>query len=146
MKGRLLAAIVLVAAHLGVVAWHGAAHTQVGPALPGWQTALLALVQSVLPGLALVMLWKGAARHGALLLGAAMMASLLADLVMHYTGTDAHAIAQVAGGGWARTLRVTALLGILVETAGLWLAGWLLRAAPPTAEGANRAARRRVQR
>lgn len=140
---RTLVASLVVAVALGATAWHAAAHEGLGRPLAGWQTTYTVAFGVVGPFGALVLLWLRRAAGGALLLGFTSLLSIGYDLVSHYVLDGPESIAAVPDAEWSRAYRLTAMLLIIAFSVALWVASWILRAAPEAQ--LNRRSRRRHQ-
>ena len=131
----------LVAVHLGITLWHGAAHRSLDVTLPTWKQAFVYIVILVAPVIAAALLWTRHAVSGAWLFFLSMLGSFLFGAYHHYVLVSPDNIHHLpAGGAGAQSSFVAsaAALAIIELAAAMYGAFCLgaLRAAREKAEGA----------
>jgi hypothetical protein len=120
MESNLLATIVLL--HLAISVVHGRAHTGAAIPLPLASTLFvyLVIIAAPLAGLALTR-WRRAA--GAWIVAASLGGALVFGLINHFVVPGPDHVGHVAAP-WRPLFRVTALLLIASEAAGVAVAIW----------------------
>lgn len=116
-----------VLAHLVVVVLHGRAHTELGVGLSNWQQAYVVLVILLAPLVALLLSWTRYARAGVWLLLLAMLGALIFGAVYHYVIISNDHVAHLPPGEAGGVFRITALLLLVTETAGVIVAAMAMR-------------------
>ena len=126
---RQIAGIVTLAvlAHLVVVLLHGQAHTRLGVGLSNWQQTFVILVILLAPLVALLLSWTRYARAGVWLLLVSMLGALIFGAAYHYLIISNDHVAHLPLGEARGLFRVTALLLLITETAGVIVAAMALR-------------------
>ncbi len=76
--------LVIVVAHLFIVAWHGVSHLQIPVPLSMLQMLFVGIVITLLPLIGAAMLWTKYLNQGAWLIATAMFASFLFGLINHF--------------------------------------------------------------
>lgn len=112
----------VVVAHLIVNLLHGNAHTKLGVGLASWQQVFVIAVILLAPLVALVLSWTRVARAGLWLLFASMLGSLIFGVVYHYVIISNDHVAHLPPGDARGIFRVTALLLVITEVAGVVVA------------------------
>ncbi len=126
MDCRLSHLTIIVLLNAGVNLLHGLAHAEL-KVIPGPLDSLfIGLVIGVAPIIALLLILKGAQRVGGSLLLVSLLASLIYGLYHHFliAGTD-NAL-SMSDGGLSALFLVTALLLLVTETVGSWVAATLV--------------------
>lgn len=113
---------ITVLAHLIVAILHGRAHTELGVGLMRWQQFYVIAVILLAPLVALVLSWTRYARAGLWLFFGSMLASLIFGASYHYIIISNDHVAHLPLGEARGMFRVTALLLLITETAGVILA------------------------
>ena len=119
-------ALYAVVAHAAVTIAHSAAHEVLGVKATPAQLVFIVAVIMVAPLVAGLLLWRGKAKAGALLLIFSMTGSLAFGVYYHFVADTADHVSHVARmspAGWAVVFQATALLLSLIEALGAW-AGW----------------------
>ena len=111
-----------VLAHLIVVLVHGRAHTQLDVGLTTWQQTFVITVILLAPLVALVLSWTRYARTGVWLLLASMLGSLIFGACYHYVIISHDHVAHLPPGDARGLFRLTALLLLITEAAGVAVA------------------------
>ena len=119
-------AIAIVIAHAVVLVAHDVAHRDLVVLLNAWQQAFVYSVIVPGPFIALLLL-RRYRREGYALLLVAMLGSLLFGLYHHYVAVSPDHVDHLPAGDSQGLFRVTALLMILVESAGVVVAALGLR-------------------
>ena len=133
-QNRRIALVVtlVVLAHLVVVVLHGQAHTRLAIALASWQQVYVIVVILLAPLVALVLSWTRYARAGVWLLLVSMLGSLIFGAVYHYIIISEDHVAHLPPGDARGLFRVTALLLLVTETVGVFVAAMLARSRSKT--------------
>ena len=120
----------LVAAHLAVNLIHGAAHSAAEVPITVLQNAFVWIVILIGP---LVALWliRTNRRFGAELLALTMGGALVFGLVNHFIIESVDHVSQVTHPTWRLPFQVSAVLLLVLEAAGVWIAGMALLAKQP---------------
>jgi hypothetical protein len=113
---------IAVLAHLVVNLLHGQAHTKLGVGLTNWQQIYVVTVILLAPLVALVLSWTRYARAGLWLLLVSMLASLIFGICYHYIIVSPDHVAHLPPGDARGLFRVTALLLVITEIAGVVVA------------------------
>jgi hypothetical protein len=116
---------VIVVLHLLISIPHGSAHSELHIRLAQWQSAYILLVITVLPFVALMVMWK-ARRVGFLLLLVSMAASFIFGVFYHFIAVGPDNINSLPAQPSAHTFQWTAIALALIEAAGFLagLIGW----------------------
>ncbi len=126
LDDRLSYLTIIVLLNAAVNLLHGLAHAEL-QVIPGLTDSLfIGLVIGVAPLIALLLVLKGSQRVGGSILLVSLLASLIYGLYHHFliAGTD-NALSTSNGGSGALFL-VTALLLLVTETVGSWVAATLV--------------------
>ena len=122
-KSRLRWLVTLaVLAHLVVVLIHGRAHTDLGVGLGNWQQLYVMVIILLAPLIALALSWTRLAKAGVWLLLISMLASLVFGAVYHYIIISNDHVSHLPPGEARGVFRITALLLLITETAGVVVA------------------------
>ena len=122
-----IAVTITVIAHLIVNLLHGRAHTKLGVGLTSFQQFYVIAVILVAPLIALLLSWTRYARASLWLLLASMLGSLIFGACYHYIIVSSDHVAHLPPGDARGLFRVTALLLLITEAAGVVLAAIALR-------------------
>ena len=119
----------VVAAHLAVNLIHGAAHSGAEVPITVIQNAFVWIVILIGP---LVALWllRTNRRFGAELLALTMGGALVFGLVNHFIIDSADHVSQVTNATWRLPFQVSAALLLVLEAAGVWIAGMAIAKQP----------------
>jgi cytochrome bd-type quinol oxidase subunit 2 len=125
MKLLIILAVAIVVLHLLISIPHGTAHSDLHVQMSQWQNAYILSVITILPLLAIVVLWKSR-RLGFLLLLISMAGSFLFGVFYHFIATGTDNIAFLPSNQSANTFKLTAVLLAVTEAVGLIIAiiGW----------------------
>ena len=126
MRLTSLLVLLVVAVQLGLVAWHAAAHDQLGVEIPAWRTWFEVAFASAITALAALLMRRRRALAG-VLLALASLAALVEGIAYHYVVEGPDLLRDAPQGEWTRALRATGLLLVMTESLLLAAAGWLLR-------------------
>ena len=120
----------LVAAHLAANLIHGAAHSGAAVPITALQNAFVWVVILIGP---LVALWliRTNRRFGAELLALTMGGALVFGLVNHFIIESVDHVSQVTHPTWRLPFQGSAVLLLVLEAAGVWIAGMALLAKQP---------------
>jgi hypothetical protein len=122
-----IAVTITVIAHLIVNLLHGRAHTELGVGLTSFQQFYVIAVILLAPLIALLLSWTRYARASLWLLLALMLGSLIFGACYHYIIVSSDHVAHLPSGDARGLFRVTALLLLITEAAGVVLAAIALR-------------------
>jgi hypothetical protein len=122
-----IAVTITVIAHLIVNLLHGRAHTELGVGLTSFQQFYVIAVILLAPLIALLLSWTRYARASLWLLLASMLGSLIFGACYHYIIVSSDHVAHLPPGDARGLFRVTALLLLITEAAGVVLAAIALR-------------------
>ena len=116
-----------ILAHLVVVLVHGRAHTELGVGLTSWQQSYVMTIILLAPLVALVLSWTRYARVGVWLLLCSMLGSLIFGASYHYIIISNDHVAHLPPGEARGLFRITALLLLITETAGVAVGAMAVR-------------------
>ena len=122
----------VVLAHLVVNVLHGQAHTRLAIALASWQRVYVIVVILLAPLVALALSWTRYLRAGVWLLLLSMLGSLIFGAVHHYVLISKDHVAHLPPGDARGLFRVTALLLLVTETVGVFVAAMIARSTSKT--------------
>jgi hypothetical protein len=122
-----VAVTITVIAHLIVNLLHGRAHTELGVGLTSFQQFYVIAVILVAPLIALLLSWTRYARASLWLLLASMLGSLIFGACYHYIIVSSDHVAHLPPGDARGLFRVTALLLLITEAAGVVLTAIALK-------------------
>lgn len=120
--------IACVMAHALVGTVHGLAHKHMGIDLTLLQNVFILSVITLAPLLAAILLWTRLKKAGALLLLLSMLGSLIFGAVNHFLITSPDHVLHLPPSDWRFTFQVTAVLLVITECLGGWIAASALRA------------------
>ena len=118
---------IAVLAHFVVTTIHGQAHTSLGVGLSTWPRLYVLIVIMMAPLVALAFSFTRYVRAGLWLLLASMLGSLIFGAVYHYIIISPDHVAHLPPGDARGLFRVTAVLLLITEAAGVVLAVMMLR-------------------
>jgi len=121
---RKTAAFVVIG-HFFIVLIHGIAHFQLEIFSSLWATVFIFAVIWIAPILSLILLYKGQANSGALLLFASMAGAFIFGGYNHFIAVSSDHIAHAPQGIWLVPFQITAILLALAEIAGSAIGLWL---------------------
>ena len=116
-------AVIVVLAHAGVAALHGAAHRQLAIGLSQVQNIFVVLVITLAPLLSLVLLWRGFRQAGGWLLAASMLGSLIFGVYYHFVEMSPDHVSQTPTCAWGMVFQITAVVLAHLELCGLGIGG-----------------------
>lgn len=116
-----------VLVHLVVVVLHGRAHTALGVGLTSWQQSFVMTVILVAPLVALALSWTRYLKAGVWLLFGSMLGSLIFGAAYHYIIISHDHVAHLPPGDARGLFRITALLLLITETAGVSVGAMAVR-------------------
>jgi hypothetical protein len=122
-----VAVTITVIAHLIVNLLHGRAHTELGVGLTSFQQFYVIAVILLAPLIALLLSWTRYARASLWLLLALMLGSLIFGACYHYIIVSSDHVAHLPPGDARGLFRVTALLLLITEAAGVVLTAIALK-------------------
>ena len=137
MKRVALYGTVVVLMHLVVGLLHGRAHTELQIGLSSFQTLFAVGVITIVPLLAMVLLWTQHQRFGLMLLTVSMAGACLFGLSYHFVIPSPDHVAHVPAGFWGDVFRITAVLLALSEALGSILGVVWLRMQTKSFNAAN---------
>ena len=117
----------VVLAHMVVTLLHGQAHTRLAISLASWQQFYVIVVILLAPLVALALSWTRYAKAGVWLLLGSMLGALIFGAVYHYIIISEDHVAHLPPGDARGLFRITALLLLVTETAGVIVAAMLAR-------------------
>jgi hypothetical protein len=117
-----------VLAHGLVGTVHGLAHTHMGIDLTFLQKLFIISVITLAPLLAALLLWTRLRKVGAVLLLFSMLGSLIFGVVNHFLITSPDHVLHLPASEWRLTFQATAVLLVITECLGCWIAASALRA------------------
>jgi len=121
MRDRSLAVAgtVAVVIHAVIAAFHGAAHNELGIQMSAAENMFINIVIVAAPVVAAITLWTRFVRAGAILLAVSMAGSLLFGAYHHYVAISPDHVAHLPVGDMQGVFRVTAVLLVVSEAAGV---------------------------
>jgi hypothetical protein len=128
---RLAWITIAVVAHLIVVLLHGQAHRSLDVGLSKWQQLYVLAVVVIAPLVALALSFTRNAQAGLWLLLASMLGSLIFGAFYHYIIISPDHVAHLPPGEARGLFRITALLLLITETFGVFVAAAALRTGTP---------------
>jgi hypothetical protein len=103
---------------------HGAAHQSLGVTLSLPQTLFVAVVITIVPLLALILLYTGIIRVGGILLATSMAGSLIFGVYNHFVAISPDHVSHLAvitESNWVWIFRSTAVIIAIIEAFGIWI-------------------------
>lgn len=126
-----LVATMVIVTHAAVFVWHLLVAANVPPGLPATAlTGAAAMHLTLVAGL--VMLWHGAYRPAAVLILLPMGAMFAIGVTVHVLSSGPANVFDLPDSPWVVSFRVSAVLLLLLEAAGCWVAARAWRARKPT--------------
>ena len=118
---------ITVIAHLIINLLHGRAHTALEVGLTSWQQVYVITVILLAPLVGLALSWTRYKRAGLWLLLVSMLGSLVFGACYHYIIVSNDHVSHLPPGDARGMFRITALLLLITEAAGVALAAIALR-------------------
>jgi hypothetical protein len=115
-------ATLVVVAHAGAVIWHLILVAKITPGLTEHQVLAATAAINVVPTVALVLLWAHFPRLGGVLLFLPLAVGLLIGGNEHFVTPGPLNVFYMAASPWALPFRVTAVLLLVLEGLGCWIA------------------------
>jgi hypothetical protein len=135
MKSAARYATFFVLAHAGAVLWHLVLVAKITPELTEGQVLAATSAITLVPTIALVLLWTHFFRLGGILLFLPLVVGLVIGGSEHFVTPGPLNVFDVATQ-WALQFRVTAVLLLVLELPGCWIAIQAFRGVPLTRESA----------
>lgn len=113
---------------------HGTAHQNLDVQLSQLQTVFVAVVITITPIIAAVLLWKDVTTIGSILLVCSMTGSLIFGVYNHFVAISPDHVAHLANTtdkNWIWIFRSTAVLNAVIEAFGIWIGVKLLSTNAP---------------
>jgi hypothetical protein len=107
---------------------HGLAHKHMGIDLTFLQRLFIIFVITLAPLLAALLLWTRLRKVGAVLLLFSMLGSLIFGVVNHFLIPSPDHVLHLPVSDWRLTFQATAVLLVITESLGCWIAALALRA------------------
>jgi hypothetical protein len=130
MKTNARYATFIVLAHAGAVLWHLVLVAKITPGLTSGQVLLATAAITLVPTVALVLLWADFSRLGGILLFLPLAVGLGIGGDEHFVTPGPLNVFYVAATPWALQFRVTAVLLLALEVWGCWIAIQAFRGLP----------------
>jgi hypothetical protein len=131
MKSTARYATFVVLAHAGVVFWHLVLVAKITPGLTDHQLLAASAAINLLPAVALVLLWAHFPRLGGVLLFLPLVVGLVIGGMEHFVTPGPLNVFHMATTPWVLPFQVTAVLLLVLEVLGCWIAIQSVRAVPP---------------
>ena len=112
----------VVLAHTGAVIWHLDLVAKITPGLTSQQILAATAAITLVPAMALVLLWAHFLRLGGVLLFLPLIIGLSIGGAEHFVTPGPLNVFDMAGSPWARPFLVTAVLLLVLEVLGCWIA------------------------
>jgi hypothetical protein len=122
MKSTARYATFVVLAHAGVVFWHLVLVAKITPGLTDHQMLAATTAINLVPAVALVLLWAHFLRLGGFLLFLPLVVGLVIGGKEHFVTPRPLNVFYMATTPWALPFRVTAVLLLVLEVSGCWIA------------------------
>ncbi len=106
---------------------HGLAHVEIPVALSLLQSLFIGIVVSLIPIIAVILLWMHFDRIGIWLLLGSMAGSLLFGIYNHFIVMSPDHVSQISFAGWGILFQVTAILIVITDGLGCWMSIWALK-------------------
>lgn len=106
---------------------HGLAHVQIPIPLSLLQSVFIGVVILLTPIVAAFLLWTPFYRIGGWFLLSSMVGALLFGIYNHLIVMSPDHVSQVSFSGWGLLFQITAILTLVVDGFGCWIAAWALR-------------------
>lgn len=130
MKSTARYATFVVVAHSAAVFWHLVLVTKITPGLTDNQVLAATAAITLVPAVALVLLWADFPRLGGVLLFLPLAVGLGIGGDEHFLAPGPLNVFYVAATRWALQFRVTAVLLLVLEVLGCWIAIQAFRGVP----------------
>jgi hypothetical protein len=130
MKSTARYATFVVLAHAGAVFWHLVLVAKITPGLTDGQVLTATAAINLVPTVALVLLWGHFLRLGGFLLFLPLSVGLVIGGNEHFVTPGPLNVFYVAATPWALQFRVTAVLLLVLEVLGCWIAIQAFRGEP----------------
>jgi hypothetical protein len=130
MKSTARYATFVVLAHAGVVFWHLVLVARITPGLTGHQVLAATTAINLVPAVALVLLWAHFLRLGGFLLFLPLAVGLVIGGKEHFVAPGPLNVFYMATTPWVLPFRVTAVLLLVLEVSGCWIAVQAFRGVP----------------
>lgn len=130
MKSTALYATLVVLAHAGVVFWHLVLMAKITPGLTEHQMLAATAAINLVPAIAVVLLWAHFLRLGGFLLFLPLAVGLGIGGNEHFVTSGPLNVFHMATTPWVLPFRVTAVLLLVLEALGCWLAIQAFRGLP----------------
>lgn len=109
---------------------HGLAHLKIPVPLSLFQSLFVAIVISLTPIIAVVLLWTQFYRIGSWLLLSSIAGSLFFGVYNHFILISPDHVSQISSQGWGLLFQVTAILILIVDGLGCGITVWALNPVP----------------
>ena len=130
MKETARYATFVVLAHAVVVFWHLILVAKITPGLTGHQVLAATTAISLVPTVALVLQWARFPRLGGFLLFLPLAVGLVIGGREHFVTPGPLNVFDMAATPWVLPFRVTAVLLLVLEVSGCWIATQAFRGVP----------------
>ncbi len=120
----------VVLAHAGVVFWHLVLVAKITPGLTEFQVLAATTAINLVPAIALVLLWTHSPRLGGLLLLLPLAVGLVIGGEEHFVTPGPLNVFHMAATPWVLPFQVTAVLLLVLEVFGCWIAVQAVRRLP----------------
>lgn len=130
MKSNAGLATFVVLAHAGVVFWHLVLVAKITPGLTESQVLEATAAVSLVPAIALVLLWRHFVRVGGVLLFLPLTVGLLIGGSEHFVERGPLNVFHMAATPWVLPFQITAVLLFVLEGLGCWIAVQAFRGVP----------------
>ena len=130
MKSTARYATFVVLAHAGVVFWHLVLVAKITPGLTDHQVLAATTAINLVPTVALVLLWAHFPRLGGFLLFLPLAVGLAIGCKEHFVTPGPLNVFYMATTPWVLPFRVTAVLLLVLEVLGCWIAFQAFRGVP----------------
>ena len=134
MKSTARYATFIVLAHAGVVFWHLLLVAKITPGLTGHQVLAATAAVNLVPTVALILLWAHFLRLAGFLLFLPLAVGLGIGGNEHFLTVGPLNVFHMAATPWALPFRVTAVLLLVLEVLGCWIAIRAFRGLPLRSE------------
>jgi hypothetical protein len=130
MKSTAWYATFVVLAHAGVVFWHLVLVAKITPGLTVHQMLAATTAINLVPMVALALLWAHFLRVGGFLLFLPLAVGLVIGGTEHFVTPGPLNVFYMATTPWVLPFRVTAVLLLVLEVSGCWIAIQAFRGVP----------------
>jgi hypothetical protein len=122
MKSTVQYATFIVLAHAAVVFWHLVLVAKITPGLTDHQVLAATIAINLVPAVAVVLLWAHFLRLGGFLLFLPLAIGLIIGGKEHFVTPGPLNVFYMAATPWVLPFRVTAVLLLVLEALGCWIA------------------------